>query len=142
MAPTPASFQGIRGPEADWQVGTPKAQTGYFISYPICTPQLLSENKRLLSETSQEFRDIISIIQSNKAVTTCKDLARHTSFAMKRAAKMTHHASYEYNINTTMRPRSNSFVTSSSQTPASIGKPPSRTSSLVRHSRRRSETAL
>ena len=63
----------------------------------------LSENKRLLSETSQEFRDMISIMQSNKAVTTCKDLARHTSFAMKRAAKMTHHASYEYNINTTMR---------------------------------------
>ena len=38
----------------------------------------------------------------NKSVIICKDLARHTSFAMKRAAKMTHHASYEYNISTTM----------------------------------------
>ncbi len=30
------------------------------------------------------------------------DLARHTSFAMTRAAKLTHHASYQYNINRTM----------------------------------------
>jgi hypothetical protein len=63
----------------------------------------LSENKRLLSETSQEFRDMILAIQSGTFVTPCKDLARHTSFAMKRAAKMTHHAAYEYNITTTMR---------------------------------------
>ena len=63
----------------------------------------LSENKKFLSETSQEFRDMISIMRANKSVVICKDLARHTSFAMKRAAKMTHHASYEYNISTTMR---------------------------------------
>jgi hypothetical protein len=33
-----------------------------------------------------------------------KDLARHTSFAfaMKCVAKLTHHASYQYNINNTM----------------------------------------
>ena len=63
----------------------------------------LSENKKLLSETSQEFRDMISIMRTNKSTIICKDLVRHTSFAMKRAAKMTHHASYEYNISTTMR---------------------------------------
>ena len=63
----------------------------------------LSENKRFLSETSQEFRDMIAVMKSNKAITICKDLARHTSFAMKRAAKMIHHAYNEYNINTTMR---------------------------------------
>jgi hypothetical protein len=47
----------------------------------------LSENKRFQSETSQEFRGMILIMQMNKAVVICKDLAQHTSFAMKRAAK-------------------------------------------------------
>jgi hypothetical protein len=59
----------------------------------------LSENKRLLTKSSAEFRDIVLAIQTNAFVTPCKDLARHTSFAMKRAAKLTHHASYQYNIN-------------------------------------------
>ena len=45
---------------------------------------------------------MILIMQMNKAVVICKDLALHTSFVMKWAAKMTHHASYKYNINTTM----------------------------------------
>jgi hypothetical protein len=35
-------------------------------------------------------------------VTPCKDLAQHTSFAMKCAAKLTHHASYQYKINKIM----------------------------------------
>jgi hypothetical protein len=35
-------------------------------------------------------------------VPSCKDLAWHTSFAMKCVAKLTHHASYQYNINKTM----------------------------------------
>jgi hypothetical protein len=46
---------------------------------------------------------MILAIQLGKFFTPCKDLARHTSFAMKRVAKLTHHASYEHNINTTMR---------------------------------------
>jgi hypothetical protein len=62
----------------------------------------LSENKRLLTESSAEFRDIILAIRTNAFVTPCKDLARHTSFAMKHAAKLIHHASYQYNINKTM----------------------------------------
>ncbi len=62
----------------------------------------LSKNKRFLTKSSAEFRDIILAIQTNAFVTPCKDLARHTSFAMKRAAKLTHHASYQYNINRTM----------------------------------------
>jgi hypothetical protein len=62
----------------------------------------LSKNKRLLTESSAEFRDIILAIQTNAFVTPCKDLAQHTSFAMKRAEKLTHHASYQYNINKTM----------------------------------------
>jgi hypothetical protein len=63
----------------------------------------LSKNKRLLTDSSAEFQDIVLAIQTNAFVTPCKDLARHTSFAMKHAAKLTHHASYQYNINKTMR---------------------------------------
>jgi hypothetical protein len=62
----------------------------------------LSKNKRLLTKSSAEFQDIVLAIQTNAFVTPCKDLARHTSFAMKRAEKLTHHASYQYNINRTM----------------------------------------
>ena len=54
----------------------------------------LAENKRLLMESLQEFRDIIILIQTGAFFTSCKDLARHTSFAMKRAARLTHHSSY------------------------------------------------
>ncbi len=62
----------------------------------------LSENKRLLTESSAEFQDIILAIRTGAFVTSCKDLAWHTSFAMKHAAKLTHHASYQCNINKTM----------------------------------------
>jgi hypothetical protein len=62
----------------------------------------LSENKRLLTKSSAEFQNIVLAIQTNAFVTPCKDLARHTSFAMKHAATLTHHASYQYNINRTM----------------------------------------
>ncbi len=48
------------------------------------------------------FQDIVLAIQTNAFVTPCKDLVRHTSFAMKRVAKLTYHASYQYNINRTM----------------------------------------
>jgi hypothetical protein len=56
----------------------------------------------LLTESSAEFQDIILAIQTNAFVTPCKDLAWHTSFTMKHAAKLTHHASYQYNINKTI----------------------------------------
>jgi hypothetical protein len=62
----------------------------------------LFKNKRLLTKSSAEFQYIILAIRTNAFVTPCKDLARHTSFARKRAAKLTHHASYQYNINRTM----------------------------------------
>jgi hypothetical protein len=63
----------------------------------------LSENKRLLTKSSAKVQNIVLAIQTNAFVTPCKDLARHTSFAMKHAAILTHHASYQYNINRTMR---------------------------------------
>jgi hypothetical protein len=62
----------------------------------------LSETKRLLIKSSAEFQDIVLEIQTNASVTPCKDLARHISFAMKRVAKLTHHASYQFNFNRTM----------------------------------------
>jgi hypothetical protein len=62
----------------------------------------LSKNKRLLTKSSTDIRNIVLAIQTYAFVTPCKDLTRHTSFAMKRAAKLTHHASYQYNINRTM----------------------------------------
>ncbi len=62
----------------------------------------LSENKRLPTKSSAEFQNILLAIQTNAFVTPCTDLARHTSFTMKRASKLTHHASYQYNINRTM----------------------------------------
>ena len=64
---------------------------------------VLTENKRLLTESLQEFRDILLAIQTGAFFTSCKDLARHTSFAMKQAARLTHHSLYQYNINRTMR---------------------------------------
>jgi hypothetical protein len=63
----------------------------------------LFKNKRLLTKSSAGFRNILLAIQTNAFVTPCKDLARHTSFTMKRAAKLTHHASHQYNIIKTMR---------------------------------------
>jgi hypothetical protein len=71
----------------------------------------LSKNKRLLTESSAEFQDIVHAIQTNAFITPCKDLARYTSFAMKHAAKM-HHISI-----TSTKPcatKSNSFASRSS----------------------------
>jgi hypothetical protein len=71
----------------------------------------------------EEFHEMTLAIQSGKFFSPCKDLAQHTSVAMKWAMKMIHHASYKYNINTTSGLRSNSFEISLSQIPASIGRP-------------------
>jgi hypothetical protein len=45
---------------------------------------------------------MVRAIHTGAFVTPCKDFARHTFFAMKHAAKLMHHASYQYNINKTM----------------------------------------
>ncbi len=66
------------------------------IVYALC------KNKRLLTESSADFQDMVLAICIGAFVTPCKALARHTSFAIRRAAKHTHHATYQYNINKTM----------------------------------------
>ncbi len=74
----------------------------HLLSHLYLSIAYVSKNKRLLTESSAEFCKIVLAIGTGAFVTACKDLARHTSFAMKRAAKLTHHASYQYNINKTM----------------------------------------
>jgi hypothetical protein len=71
----------------------------------------LSENKRLLTESSKEFPNIVLAICTGAFVTCYKDLPWHTSFAMKHMAKLTHHASYQYNINKPCVLKLNSFET-------------------------------
>jgi hypothetical protein len=63
----------------------------------------LAENKRLLTESSQEFRDIIKSIKSGSFHCSATDQNRHISFALKKAARMVHHAGYKFVINETMR---------------------------------------
>jgi hypothetical protein len=47
----------------------------------------LSENKRLLTESSAEFQDIVLAIRTNAFVTPCKELAWHTSFCHEACGK-------------------------------------------------------
>ena len=63
----------------------------------------LSENKRLLQDSSAEFRTLVSSLKTGRFACSVKDQVRHTSFALKRSAKLVHHARYQYNINKTMR---------------------------------------
>ena len=63
----------------------------------------LAENKHLLSESSEEFRTIISDIKLGKYDTYGADQAKYISFAIKRAAHLVHHAKFKHNINATMR---------------------------------------
>jgi hypothetical protein len=62
----------------------------------------LSKNRKFLMESSCEFQDIIKNLRTGAFLIHCKDLARHALFAMKRAAKMMHHALYRNNINKTI----------------------------------------
>jgi hypothetical protein len=63
----------------------------------------LSENKRLLSDMSPEFRNICLSLKTGSFPCSVKDQVKHINFAMKRAAHLVHHAKFQYNINKTMR---------------------------------------
>jgi hypothetical protein len=63
----------------------------------------LAENKRLLAESSPEFRAICLSLKTGNFPCTAKDQAKHVNHAMKKAARLVHHAKFEYNINKTMR---------------------------------------
>jgi len=63
----------------------------------------LSENKRLLSDTSPEFRNICLSLKTGSFPRSVKDQVKHINFAMKRAFHLVHHAKFQYNINKAMR---------------------------------------
>jgi hypothetical protein len=54
----------------------------------------LSENKRLLSDTSPEFRNICLSLKTGSFPCSVKDQVKHINFAMKRAAHLVHHAKF------------------------------------------------
>ncbi len=64
---------------------------------------LLAENKRLLTESSQEFRDVVESICIGSFSCPATDQNRHILFALKKAARMVHHSKYKFVINLTMR---------------------------------------
>ncbi len=64
---------------------------------------VLAKNKRLLADSSPEFQSICLSLRTENFPCTAKDQVKHVNHAMKRAAKMVHHAKFEFNINKTMR---------------------------------------
>jgi len=64
----------------------------------------LSENKRLLSDTSPEFRNICLSLKTGSFSCLVKDdQVKHINFTMKKAAHLVHLAKFQYYINKTMR---------------------------------------
>jgi hypothetical protein len=49
------------------------------------------------------FQDILNSLKNGTYLGANTNETRHISFAMKRVAKLFHHAKYRYNINRTMR---------------------------------------
>jgi hypothetical protein len=63
----------------------------------------LAENKRLLTESSQDFREVVESLRTGSFPCSAKDQNRHISFALKKAARMIHHSRYKFTINLSMR---------------------------------------
>ncbi len=63
----------------------------------------LAKNKRLLADSSPEFQSICLSLRMGNFPCTAKDQIKHVNHAMKRAARMVHHAKFKFNINKTMR---------------------------------------
>jgi hypothetical protein len=62
----------------------------------------LAENKRLLVDSSPEFRSICLSLKTGNFPCLVKDQVEHINHAIKRAARQVHHAKFEFNINKTM----------------------------------------
>jgi hypothetical protein len=63
----------------------------------------LSENKRLLVDTSPEFHNICLSLKTGNFPCSAKDQVKHINFGMRKAANLVHHAKFQYNINKTMQ---------------------------------------
>ena len=62
----------------------------------------LAENKRLLTELSQEFFDVIQSLRTGSFPCLSTDQSRHILFALKKAARMVHYSKYKFVINLSM----------------------------------------
>ena len=63
----------------------------------------LAENKRLLADSSPEFRSICLSLKTGNFPCMATDQVKQVNRAMKRATRMIHHAKFKFNINKTMR---------------------------------------
>ena len=106
-------------------LGVPLADASILINH-VC----LSENKRLLVDTSPEFRNICIFLKTGTFPCLAKNQVKHINFAMKKAAHLVHHAKFHYNINKTMRQEIDFFARSFFLTRTLGGKPQSLTSYL------------
>jgi hypothetical protein len=72
-------------------------------------PYALSKTKQLLLKSLREIQDIVNPLKNGTYLGANTNETRHISFAMKRAAKLIHHAINRYNINKTMRQETDCF---------------------------------
>ncbi len=63
----------------------------------------LKNNKKLLEDYSQEFRDLVDQIERKQFFGKQSDLQRNVNFAIKKAAKMVNKHKHLYLVNSTMR---------------------------------------
>jgi hypothetical protein len=62
----------------------------------------LAENKRLLIDSSPEFRSICLSLKIGNFPCLAKDQVKHINHSIKRAARQVHRAKFEFDINKTM----------------------------------------
>jgi hypothetical protein len=62
----------------------------------------LSENKKFLADSSPEFQTLIKSLRSGYFFCNVRDQIWHTSFAIKRSAKLVHQLRCQYNITKSM----------------------------------------
>ena len=63
----------------------------------------LAMNKRLLTESLQEFFVVVQSLCTGSFPCTATEQNRHISFALKKAARMVHHSKHKFVINLSMR---------------------------------------
>jgi len=63
----------------------------------------LAKNKRFLTESSQEFCDVVKSLCTGSFLCLATDMTWHISFALKKAARMVHHSKYKFIISLSIR---------------------------------------
>jgi len=63
----------------------------------------LANNKRLLTESLQEFCDFVKSLRTGSFPCSDTGQARHILFPLKKAARMVHHSKHKFVINLSMR---------------------------------------